>query len=199
VVLTLGVTLLRLVGEVRRWNPEYWSRLPGGGLSLLGISWLAPVVGFYLGWKLQRAGRRPDSLGRAAGWPLGAVALGWYLAALVIKATKSGWDGHFVIWAAVGVGIAAIAFLAWPALGRGLLAYSFAARVPVALVMGLAIWKGLGTHYDVPPPGFPAMPQLKRWLWIGLLPQMTVWIAWTMATGALGGALGWWAASRLSR
>ena len=54
-LLTLAVTLLRLVGELRGWSPEYFSRLPGGGLSPLGITWLAPLVGLYLGWRLQRA------------------------------------------------------------------------------------------------------------------------------------------------
>jgi len=73
-----------------------------------------------------------------------------------------------------------VTFRRWPALGRPLLAYAWAARLPVVLVMALAIWKGWGTHYDVPPPGFPAMPQLKRWLWTGLVPQATMWVAWTM-------------------
>ena len=56
-LLSLAVTLLRLVGELRGWSPEYWSRLPGGGLSPLGIVWLIPVFGFYFGWRLQALGR----------------------------------------------------------------------------------------------------------------------------------------------
>jgi hypothetical protein len=95
--------------------------------------------------------------------------------------------------------VALAAFAAWPVLGRLLLVYAYAARVPVALVMAVAIWKGWGTHYDVPPPGFPVMPQLQRWLWTGLLPQATIWVAWTTATGAIFGALGWQAASRKPR
>jgi hypothetical protein len=93
--------------------------------------------------------------------------------------------------------VAAVALAAWPALGRLLLAYAWTARFPVMLVMALAIWKGWGTHYDVPPPGFPAMPPLKRWLWTGLLPQATMWVAWTMVTGTIAGALGWRAARRV--
>ena len=38
-------------------RPQHFSRLPGGGLSPLGIAWLAPLVGFYFGWRLA-AGRR---------------------------------------------------------------------------------------------------------------------------------------------
>jgi hypothetical protein len=46
-----------------------------------------------------------------------------------------------------------------------------------------------GTHYDVAPPDFPAMSTLAKWVVIGLLPQMTIWIWFTIATGALLGAL----------
>ena len=42
---------------------------------------------------------------------------------------------------------------------------AYAARIPVVFVMAVAIWKGAGTHYDLPPPGFPAMPPLRRWFW----------------------------------
>jgi hypothetical protein len=128
--------------------------------------------------------------------PVAAAALGFLAALIAGKALHTSWTANFTLWAAVSALVAAATFAAWPALGRPLLAYAWAARVPVILVMALAIWKGWGTHYDVPPPGFPAMPQLKRWLWTGLVPQATMWVAWTMVTGTLGGALGWWAASR---
>ena len=42
-----------------------------------------------------------------------------------------------------------------------------------------------GTHYDVSPPGFPEMAPLAKWLAIGLLPQMTVWLWFTLAVGTL--------------
>src|SRR3989304_3439118 len=58
-----------------------------------------------------------------------------------------------------------------PALGQLLVAYAVAARIPVAVVMLFAILAGWGTHYDAPPPVFPAMLPLRRWLWTGLLPQ----------------------------
>ena len=90
-------------------------------------------------------------------------------------------------------------FAAWPALGRLLLAYAFAARVPVMLVMAVAIWKAWRNPLRRAAPRVPGHDGLGRWLWIGLLPQATIWVAWTMATGALGGALGWLAASRRPR
>jgi hypothetical protein len=198
-LLTLAVTLLRFAGEVRGWSPEYFSRLPGGGLSPLGITWLAPLFGFAFGWRLERAGARSPSPAKALGIPAAALVLGPLLAALAGRLLKTSWTSNFTLWAVVSVGVAAVAFLAWPALGRVLLAYAYAARVPVLLVMAVAIWRSLGTHYDLPPPGFPALPPLRRWLWIAVLPQMTIWVAWTMATGAIGGALGWQAARRRSR
>ena len=198
-LLTLVVTLLRLVGELRGWSPQYFSRLPGGGLSPLGITWLAPLVGLYFGWRLGRAGVRSPSLARAFGLPFAALLAGPLLAVLVGRLLKTSWTANFALWAVVSVFVAAVAFAAWPALGRLLLAYAYAARVPVAIVTAMAVWRSWGTHYDVPPPGFPAMPLLGRWLWTGLLPQVTMWVGWTVATGAVFGALGHWSASRLRR
>jgi hypothetical protein len=184
------VTLLRLVGELRGWSPQYFSRLPGGGLSPLGITWLAPLAGFYFGWRLARAGVRSPSSTLAFGLPFAALVSGPLLAVLAGRLLKTSWTSNFALWAAVSVLVAGAAFAGWPALGRVLLAYAYAARVPVAIIAAVAVWKAWGTHYDVPPPGFPAMPQLRRWLWTGLLPQATIWVAWTVATGAIFGALG---------
>jgi hypothetical protein len=198
-LLTLAVTILRLVGELRGWSPEYFSRLPGGGLSPLGITWLAPLVGLYFGWRLGRAGVTAPHPIVAVGLPVLAASGGALLAALAGRLLKTSWTANFALWGVVSILVAAAAFAAWPALGRRLLAYAYAARIPVAIVMALAIWRNWGTHYDVPPPGFPAMPRLRRWLWTGLLPQTTIWVAWTMATGAILGALGHRAASRRRR
>jgi hypothetical protein len=198
-LLTLGVTLLRLVGELRGWSPQYFSRLPGGGLAIVGISWLPPLVGAWLGYRLARAGVRSPSPARAALWPAGALAAGLGLGYGLERLLKPSWTNTFALWAVVSVVVAAAAFAAWPALGRLLLAYAYAARVPVAIVAAAALWRSWGTHYDVTPPGFPALPRLTRWLWIGLLPQATIWVAWTMATGAIFGVLGHWSASRLRR
>ena len=198
-LLTLAVTLVRFTGELRGWSPELFSRLPGGGLSPLGITWLAPLVGFYFGWRLERAGVQSPSPAVAFGLPAAALVIGPLVAALGGRLFKTSWTSNFSLWAVVSVGVAAAAFAAWPALGRVLLAYAYAARIPVVLVMAVAIWNSGGTHYDLPPPGFPALPPLRRWLWISVLPQMTIWVAWTMAAGAVGGALGWRAASRRPR
>ena len=192
-LLTLGVTLLRLVGELREWSPHTFSRLPGGGLSPLGITWLAPLVGLFFGWRLWRSGEAPPPPAQAFGLPAAALAGGFLLGSLLERLMQPSWTASFVLWALAAVAVAAAAYASWPALGRPLLAYAYAARIPVALVMALAIWRRWGTHYDLPPPGFPLMPSLPLWFWTALLPQTTMWVGWTMATGVIGGALGWWA------
>lgn len=199
VLLSFGVTLLRLVGELRGWAPAYFSRVPGGGLSPLGIVWLVPFVGFFFGWRLQRAGLEPPAPARAVGLPAAAL-VGVPAAAYALgRALETGWTGNLTLWG-VASGVAlALAVAGWPALGWRLLVYAAVARAFVAAVMGLAVARDWGTHYDVPPPGFLAMPQLKRWLWIGLLPQATIWVAFTVAVGGLCGYLGWLASGRARR
>ena len=198
-ILTLGVTLLRLVGELRGWSPDYFSRLPGGGLAIVGITWLAPFVGAYLGWRLTRAGVRPPGVATVAGWAAGALLLGLAIGYGLERVVQPSWTGTLVLWAGVAVVVAMMSFVTWPALGWPLLVYALAARLPVALVMAFAIWRGWGTHYDAPPPGFPALLPLARWLWTGLLPQTTIWIAFTLAVGMIGAAAGSWLAARRPR
>jgi hypothetical protein len=189
-IITLGVTLLRLFGELQGWSPRLFSREPGGGGSLVGISWLVLVFGAWFGWKLSRAGRGPEALGRSLLLALLAFVLvpllGVATNALGMSEQSLTTFGVYVVGAIVGLGIA---LRAWPELGRTLLAYAFAARVPVALVMLFAILGNWGTHYDVAPPGFPEMSPLSKWLLIGLLPQMTIWIWFTVAVGSLTGLL----------
>lgn len=76
----------------------------------------------------------------------------------------------FVAFAIVGL---AIGILAWPALGRTLLAYGLAARIPVALLMLVAMLGNWGTHYDARP-SYPQMSTLGWWVAIGLAPHAII-------------------------
>ena len=192
VAVTLGVTLVRLGGELLEWSSRLFGRAAGGELAFVGIAWLVPIFGFYFGYRLARAGVRPVSLARAAGWPVAALVLVPILAAVGSRLElASTAQGHLAMWGVVSVIAAVLALVAWPALGRVLLAYAFAARLPVVAVMWLAIRGEWGTHYDAPPPGFPPIPPMARWLWTGVLPQMTIWVAWTVIVGTLFGAAAW--------
>ena len=189
-VITLAVTLLRLVGELQGWSPLFFSKEAGGGGALVGISWLVLVFGAWFGWKLAKAGQGPGAVGRAIGLTILAFAI---LPVLGFAANAAGMSQQslstfavYVVGAIVGL---VIGLRAWPALGRTLLAYAFAARIPVALVMLVAILGNWGTHYDVAPPNFPEMAPLMKWLYIGLLPQMTIWIWFTVVVGSLFGIL----------
>jgi hypothetical protein len=188
-LVTLAVTALRLTGELMGWSSLLYNRAAGGPGSLIGIVWLVPVFGFWFGWRLTRAGQGPGHAGRAAGYALLAVlagaALGFAGAALDA--------GPVVVCAFFVASVVASVLLAsrgWPALARVLLAYGLAARIPVALLMLAAIYGNWGTHYDVLPPGFDASyGPFARWVQIGLVPQLTIWIGFTVGVGGLLGAL----------
>ncbi len=196
-VITLAVTLLRLTGELLNWSPTLFNPAAGGGGALVGIAWLVPVFGIYFAIRLARAGDGPGPLGRAFGLVVLALALlpasGFAAAALGVNPEGL---GMLVVFVAASVAAVPIAMRAWPALGRTLLVYGFAARVPVAVVMLFAILGNWGTHYDALPPDFPPMGAFVRWVWIGLLPQMTIWIAYTAAVGGLFGLVAGALASR---
>ncbi len=189
-VITLVVTLLRLVGELQGWSPLLFSKAAGGGGALVGISWLVPVFGAWFGWKLGKAGQGPGAIGRALGLAILAFAilpvLGFAANALGMSQQSLSTFAVYVVGAIVGL---VVGLRAWPALGRTLLAYAFAARIPVVLVMLAAILGNWGTHYDVAPPDFPAMAPLSKWLLIGVLPQVTIWIWFTVVVGSLVGIL----------
>jgi hypothetical protein len=185
-VITLAVTLLRLVGELLRWNPALFSREAGGAGAIVGIVWLVPVFGGYFAWKLVQAGHRPGSAGRAIGIPLLAFLM---VPAAIAVAMKVDHPFRIAVMGAGCIVATLVGLRAWPALGRTLLAYGLAARIPVVIVMLLAILGGWGTHYELGPPSFPEMAALPKWFWIGFLPQLTLWIAFTVIIGGLVGGL----------
>jgi hypothetical protein len=189
-VITLAVTLLRLTGELMHWSPVLFNPAAGGGGAVVGISWLVPIFGAYFGWKLARADQGPASVGKAIGYALLGLAIMPVIGFLAIKAglppQAFSTFGVFIVVSIIG---AAVAYRAWPDLGRTLFAYALAARIPVVVVMLLAILGNWGTHYDVAPPDFPAMGPIAKWFLIGVLPQLTIWIWYTIAVGAVCGTI----------
>jgi len=187
-IITLAVTVLRLVGELQQWSPRLFSRAGGGGGALVGISWLPLIFGAYFAARLARAGDGPERAGRAIALALIGLALvpASVFAAGALKVPQLGRIVIACIAFLVGGGVAS---RGWPALGRTLLVYGLAARIPVALLMLPAIIGKWGTHYDALPPNFPAMGPVATWALIGLFPQMTLWIGWTLVAGGLTGAI----------
>ncbi|HET7292843.1 MAG TPA: hypothetical protein VFM88_10485 [Vicinamibacteria bacterium] len=186
-IITLAVTLLRLVGELRDWSPALFGKQAGGGGTLVGISWLIPVFGFYFGWRLARMGHAAANAGKLVGFSILAVAV---LIGIGVGAQAVKLNPIVTLFVFCLASLAALAFVfpVWPAFSRTAVAYALAARIPVAIVMLAAILGNWGTHYDVAPPDAPqvdAMAPLVKWLLIGLLPQMTIWIFTTVAGGAV--------------
>ncbi len=194
-VITLAVTILRLVGELADWAPLLFNHRfgpkAGGGGTIVGIVWLVPIFGIYFALKLLAAGERPPRVGYAIKLSaLGVIILlGGGLAGFALQAKFP-----FKLWgmvatlALMAVGVA-VQFPAWPALGKTLLAYAYAARIPVAVVMFFAKLAGWRTHYDVLPPGLPAMSFWQQYVRTALLPQLIFWVVFTIVEGMLFGTI----------
>ncbi len=186
-LITLAVTILRLVGELQHWSKLLFNPNAGGGGALVGISWLPIIFGPYFALKLAGGGEGPTGAGKAIGMAfLGVLVFagGGFLLATSQQSTGKLVGGLVLMGVA-----AAIQFPAWPSLAKTLLAYGYAARIPVAILMFFAIQGNWGTHYDAPPPNFPDMGFLPKYFRIGFLPQMILWPTFTVIVGGLFGAI----------
>ena len=187
-VITLLVTLLRLIGELKHWSPALFNPSAGGGGALVGITWLVPIFGIYFALKLSNSGEGPVGVGRAIG--LAVLGLGVLVGGSILAiAPQIHLPGKQVIGLLLMVAAAALQFRTWPALSKALLAYGYAARIPVAIVMYFAIRGNWGTHYDVLPPGFSDMSFWPKYVQIGLIPQLIFWVAFTVIVGTLFGGI----------
>lgn len=185
-IITLAITLSRLFGELLNLSPSFFSREGGGAGALIGIVWLVPIFGVHFALKLKALGDVPLGLGKAFAFVIVAFAAPLVAGSLGPKPP-----------ALQGIVVTCIVFLfailiarpAWPSLARVLWAYALTARGPVILVMLAAILGNWGTHYDVPPPNFPAVSPIVKWLLIGVFPQLTLWMGFTVIVGMFFGLL----------
>jgi hypothetical protein len=189
-VITLAVTILRLVGELRHWPRALFNPDAGGPGALIGISWLPLVFGIYFALKLIQAGDGPVSPLRALLHVIVGAIVGIGGSILWAK-FSSGFYGQLLSVCVMFPIAAAIQYPAWPALCKTLFAYALAARIPVAILMYFAMRGNWGTHYDAIPPNAPAeLNQFwPKYLWLALLPQLTVWIGMTVLAGSLTGSI----------
>ena len=191
-LITLAITILRLVGELEHWPTPWFTNVAGGGGALIGISWLPIIFGPWFAVKLVRAGAGPSSAGKAIGFAVLAVVLlfggGFWFESMIRNLSYL-----VALPLLLMLASAFIPALAWRSLGTTLLAYALAARIPVLVVMFLAMrgngGAGWGTHYDAVPPMFAQLSFAKKYVIMALIPQMTLWIGWTVAIGALFGTV----------
>ncbi len=191
-VITLAVTILRVVGELKHWPTPWFNSAAGGGGAVVGISWLPIVFGPYFALKLAGAGEAPASAGKAIGFAVGSLLVlvaGGFLFGSTIN------HPNFVtaLGLVLMLGAAFVPGLGWRSLGSTLVAYAFAARIPVLIVMYYAIFgnggAGWGTHYDGVPPALVHSPPAQKFFFAGVLPQMTLWIGWTAVVGSIFGTV----------
>ncbi len=192
-IITLAITIVRLVGELQHWPAPWFSNAAGGGGAIVGISWLPFIFGPYFAWKLAAAGDGPASLGKAIG--MSAVGLVVFILGGICFGV--GLTKHIIPLVLLGFVLAlASAFVpraGWRSFGNALVAYAFAARIPVLVVMFIAMsangGKGWGTHYDVAGEGFVVTSFAQKFIDLAVLPQMSLWIGWTAVIGGLLGSI----------
>ena len=191
-LITLAITILRLVGELKHWPKPWFSTAAGEGGAIVGISWLPIIFGPYFALKLAGTGDRPSSLGKAIGLAfagLVVLALGGVLAGV----GEARHPSLIVVGFLVMLLAAFVARGGWVSLGNTLLTYALAARIPVLIVMYFAMagngGKGWGTHYDAAPPNFPPHSFAAKFLELAVLPQLTLWIGWTVVLGSILGVI----------
>ncbi len=186
---TLGITFLRLGGELAHWSPRFFSTAAGGGAAIVGISWLPIIFGPYFAVKLSKSGYGAPSATKAIGWSLLGIII--FVAAMFVGfGPKLKFPGRELVGYLLLALAASVVSLGWQALFRVLLAYGYAARIPVAIVMFLAIRGHWGTHYDVISPVYRGSHTfLDIYVKIAFLPQMIMWIAYTVLVGALFGSI----------
>src|SRR5438094_4381615 len=106
-LITLAVTILRLVGELQGWSPRLFSRQAGGAGAIVGIVWLVPIFGAYFAAKLAKAGATPGA-GRVIGYS--ALAIGFAVLALTATVkTTTNQSVHFGVFMVVPVSAGLIA------------------------------------------------------------------------------------------
>ena len=187
-LITLGVTILRVVGELQNWSPILFGKAAGGGGAIVGIAWLAPIFGFYFALKLSGTGAGPAKLGKTfalCGLGLLLLAAGGFLLVSAQFASFAKALTGFSLMAASVV----VQLWGWPSLTKVLVAYGYAARIPVMIVVFLAFRGSWGTHYDALPPGYESKGFASDFIGFGVLPQMILWIAFTVLVGTLFGAV----------
>jgi hypothetical protein len=187
-LITLAITILRLVGELQNWSPLLFSTKAGGGFALVGISWLPIIFGPYFAVKLAGAGQGPSSTGKAIGFAVLSLVV-YFLAGLWFAATEAHLSYLTLLPILLMLVSAFIPGIGWRSLGNTLVAYAFAARIPVLMVMFVAMRSGWETHYSRIAAMLANGGFAKQYLYEAFLPQMTLWIGWTAVVGSVLGTV----------
>lgn len=174
----LAITLLRLLGEVRHWDPLLFGSDAGGGGALVGIGWLILAFGALAGRQLQRIGRGPADARRA--WTRTGLGVVTPLAGFILVVTAIGPTPFgMIVGAGACIAGAIIAAPAWPELARASLLFALLCRIPILVITPFAIANDWGTHYEKLAPGSPELEPLTRTL-VLCMAQVIFWIPITI-------------------
>lgn len=195
-VLSLLVNGLRLYGELEQWDVPFlgknlFSTEAGGGGSMLGITWLVPVFGFWFGRRLARGGHGPTNpIGKTLLLHLLGAALTFGVMGLVLGAKLfEDWKVAGYVTFGCGVLFGLFALKAWPRAYLIHLAYGVLARAPVVLIQFVAIKKGWDTHFSKAHPDLPKDPDST--LLALTLAQTTFWpLTFTVLVGGIFATIG---------
>jgi hypothetical protein len=186
-LITLVITVVRLEGELHHWGSPWFSSSAGGGGAIVGISWLPIIFGPYFALKLAGYGEGTSSYGKAFGMTIGGLVVMVLAGFVLVKSGNSAVLG--ILGFALTLVAAFVARVGWRSLGSTLIAYAFAARIPVLIVMFFAMRGGWGTHYDAVEARFAAAPLWTKFFYEAFLPQMMLWIGYTVVVGSLFGEI----------
>jgi len=186
-LITLAITILRVEGELRHWGSPWFNSSAGGGGAVVGISWLPIIFGPYFALKLAGWGEGTSSYGKAFGMTIGGLVV------IVLGGFVLFKSGNSAVLATLGFLLTLVAAfvtrVGWRSLGSTLIAYAFAARIPVLIVMYFAMSGGWGTHYDAVDARFATAPLWTKFFYEAFLPQMLLWIGYTVVVGSLFGEI----------
>jgi len=187
-VLTFGLVLLRLVGDLKRWPMPWFNSAQGGAGALIGIVWLPFIFGPYFAFRVRFQIVSPSNMKKWVAYPVIGSAVS---TAGVLAGHATGLPAFArlllpVLGFALGAGIQ---YLAWPAFIKVLLAYGYAARIPVVAVALLAMRHNWASHYNAYPSYLPAMSFWPKFFLTVVLPQLVGWVGYTVVGGSLTAAL----------
>lgn len=199
-LLTLVVSIVRLVGERSDWLPVLFNRNgpdPKELQGLFGIWLLIPLFGFWFGFKLRRDTAGPANLtgallqyvigaGVLAGGFYAALTLGWVV--MPTAAQPGEVVGMGIVFGLLGAAFL-VALTAWPRLSTTLLVYALLARLPVVAITFVAVANDWGTHYEQLAPNFRLPEGIDKATFLSM-PQLVFWPVVTMLVGGLCGCLG---------
>jgi hypothetical protein len=151
-------------------KPDYWQLVKVPALITLGVTFLR-LAGEFMDLPAFLASKEAGGSGAIIGIVWLAPIFGVYFAQKLASYPGSLWKNLF----------------------KTLGLYALAARIPVIIITGLAIFGEWGTHYDAfpPPPTFPFDTPMMKFLVGGVATQLLFWaLIWTVGTGMLFGFIG---------